>query len=178
MKPLLLLSFTCMLAACTNQSGAPRNGRDQPVFRVYDLGGHAPNSPAAGPAVIVWSDGVVAVSATFPRYSPQFRLGRISIDAQERKIERLLTGIPIHIAFAADEWKVRMIFKPRDGGTEVIERDLPMCFIEMVCSDRLAEATRKSWEEIMLDLRQSTQVAEVDENAVKRAKEIWLNQSP
>jgi hypothetical protein len=172
MRTLILLVVLAAIVACASQQGRGSTGSSQPYFRLDDLGGSAPDSPPSGPVLAVWPDGFVAISASFPSHSSDFRLGRLDPIAAEEVCERFIKDIPPQVAFAADEWKARAIFRPRDSRPAVLERDLPMCFLNMSCSDRLGAAPRVSWERLARDLQQSAGTVS-DASAMKRAKDLW-----
>jgi len=185
MKALMLFASVLPLVGCMcRQTFSNHNIVGETWLWVHDLGGSAPDAPAGGPILAVWSDGIVAMSPMFPRHSPSFQLARLdsrSMRAMHERLQRLATEIPEQVAFAADEWTARAYFRNRDDRSMPAwsQRDVPACFLTGDCPGRLGTA-EVTWGDIMRDLRRSVESAIIDDDpdALRRAEELWRRGSP
>jgi hypothetical protein len=185
MKLLLLvvIVITTVAACACKRSGTQSTWSGHLLFRVDDLGGSAPDSITGGPVLAIWTDGIVAISENFPSYSPEFQLGRFDgqiISSLEDQLGRFLLDIPDEMAFAVDEWKARaMLRSSGDGLAPTTTRDLPMCFLNASCSERLGSLQRTRWAAVRGEIQKAVDAGErPNGNAIRRARELWRNEKP
>jgi len=165
----MVLATLTGLAGCAGGGGL---GDRDPLLRVDDLGTGLPDASSGGPVTIVWKDGVAAVSAAFPATSTSFRLIRVDSRALQTSLDSLLDAVPPQLAFAADEWKARVTVVRDDGRERVVSRDLPMCFVDARCPERLGPGALAAWEAIVQQLQESKEQVD-NAGEMRRADELW-----
>jgi len=136
-----------------------------------------------GPVLVVWSDGVMAMSAAFPRFSPEFRLGRVDGEALGADLQRFMEHIPSPMPTIPDEEKVRMTVWTAGESTKtgqamtLTQHILPMCFVDKDCPDRLGADVTTAWEQVNQSLEGEAE-DELTDSAKQRAKNYWTDHKP
>lgn len=160
------------IGGCKNQQLCNHVNIPRLLFRLDDLGSSAPDSPPSGPILGVWSDGLVAISTSFPNHSSSFRMTRIASKTAGASFEDLMQDLPLNFTFALGESKARATFYPGESVSGSIERDLPMCYLNLSCAGRLGATAFTNWKNIKREIDHSI-TAVPDASEMGRVRAVW-----
>jgi len=154
----------------------------RPMLELDEAGADARQNN--GPVLVVWPDGVVAISKAFPRFSPDFQLGRVDAAEFEADLQRFMEQLPSPMPSTADEEKVRMVVWTAGETTKtgqamtLTQHILPMCFVGEDCPGRLGAQAAATWDQIMRSFNQAAEAGLTDKAATQRAENYWNDKKP
>lgn len=147
-----------------------------PMLKLMETGA---DPKQRSPLLVVWPDGVLAISARFPHASPEFRVGRLNaatLEALGAALRRFGECMPV--PSSAGEEKVRMSWSIVVEGTllsQMIEfrsATLPLCFVGGDCPDRFGAEAAAAWEQIERSF-EGAAGGELPDPYKRRAKNYW-----
>lgn len=154
----------------------------RPMLELEEAGADAKQKK--GPVLVVWPDGLMALSTAFPRYSPEFRLRRVDAEKLGTALQHFMDQLPTPMPAGASEETVRMALWTAGETTKAGQavtltlHILPVCFVSGECPDRLGPEAAAAWERIKRLLEGAAEGGEWPAPAKQHAENYWTDHKP